>query len=409
MHWIVPWAMALGFAGAVGAVLLHLIARRRPAAWLLPTARFIPDRQTEVSRAVSRPHDLLLLALRALLLLCVGAAFAQPMFDRARARRARVLLLDQSAAVADSTALRRLAASLASEGIPLITIPFGGARNDMSASVGSLTAALIAARRQASALHERADSVELVLLSPILDSQLDSATLAVRALWPGVLRIERVAPRADSAPTALLERSISLADPLGPALATMRVRADPRAVRLLRGGRARAADSAFARAGGTVVTWDSTSARLRAEGLVLGDDVTVAPLGRRPVPGVGMVRARWADGVPAAVETRLGAGCLRDVGIIAPAAGDVALRPVFQRMARELAGPCRHSEPPGALADSATVMRLAGGGGLASAAALAGRTRTASPFTSWLLGIALACALLELLLRGRRMADPVPA
>jgi hypothetical protein len=97
MTFLAPWAMALGAAGALGVVVLHLVARQRPAAYLLPTARFVPDRQALVSRAISRPHDLPLLLLRVMLLLCAGAAFARPVFESRRTTRARIVLLDRSA------------------------------------------------------------------------------------------------------------------------------------------------------------------------------------------------------------------------------------------------------------------------------------------------------------------------
>ena len=69
MTFLAPWAMAIAGLAAAGVVALHLVARQRPAAYLLPTARFIPDQRTLVSRVATRPRDLLLLALRVLLLL----------------------------------------------------------------------------------------------------------------------------------------------------------------------------------------------------------------------------------------------------------------------------------------------------------------------------------------------------
>ena len=54
--------------------------------------------------------------------------------------------------------------------------------------------------------------------------------------------------------------------------------------RLVRGVTS-ASDSAFARAGGTVVHWDSTAAsRPLSEGLAVGEDVIVAALGRMKLP-----------------------------------------------------------------------------------------------------------------------------
>jgi hypothetical protein len=223
------------------------------------------------------------------------------------------------------------------------------------------------------------------------------------------MRIERVAARTDSARAPRLERAIPAADALGPALAGLAAGGGPATVRLVRGSHASPADTAFARGGGTVVLWDPAAAPLRAEGLVVGDDVAVAPLGRLPVATSGTVRARWSDGAPAAVESAVGAGCIRQVGIAVPAAGDLALRPAFQRAVRALVGGCGDRAVAPAPADSATLDRLAGRGGPASASVLAGRTRAPSPIVPWLLGAALALALLELPLRRRAPRAPVPA
>jgi hypothetical protein len=419
MSFLAPWAMMLGVLGAAGAVLLHLVARHRPAAWMLPTARFIPDRQSLVSRAASRPRDLLLLALRVLLLLSAGAAFARPVFTATHGQRARVVLVDRSAVVADPADAWRRARELATGDVRALVIAFDSAARVVEApsaepagsatvGAGSLTAGLIAARRAAATLARDADSVELVLLSPVAAHEIDAATWAVRAQWPGAIRVERLAARGamrtGGGDSASLERAVPLSDVLGPALARMPVRATANAVRLRRSALADASDSAFARAGGTVVLWDSASAPLVAAGIALGDDVIVAPVGRRAIDVGGTVVARWADGSSAARDDALGAGCMRAVGIAVPVAGDLALRTGFQRLVRGLVTPCDAGASV-ALADSAAVARLAGSGGLAPGASLASVDRQPSRIVPWLLGLALACALLEPLVRRRRAAD----
>jgi hypothetical protein len=115
----------------------------------------------------------------------------------------------------------------------------------------------------------------------------------------------------------------------------------------------------------------------------------------------GRAVARWSDGAPAAVETPLGNGCLRTVGVGIPAAGDLPLRPAFQRVVRGLMAPCGVAISA-APADSATVARLIGSERLAAASALGGRGDRTSPLVPWLLGVALACALAELFVRARR-------
>ncbi|HET7188831.1 MAG TPA: BatA domain-containing protein [Gemmatimonadaceae bacterium] len=415
MTFLAPWALVIGGFAAAGTVLLHLVARQRPAAYLLPTTRFIPDRRTLVSRVARRPRDLLLLALRVVLLLSAAAAFARPVLAPSRAARARLIMLDRSGSVAASRAAIERARALLADGLPtpLIALDssatyFGDAARALDSlmrdssrtdHVGSLSAALVAARRAGPLLGAEADSVELVVVSPMMSEQLDAATDSVRAQWPGRITITRVEARVDSAKAWSLDRAVALDDPLGPALARVPVAPAPSAVRLVRAPLGMR-DSVFASAGGAVVRWDSVAAPMRATALAMGDDVVVATMARASLPARGRVIARWSDGSAAAMEETLGKGCVREIGIGVPRAGDLSLRPPFQRLVRGLMAPCSGAAPS-VLADSASVMRLAGTGALASGDALLGRERPASTIVPWLLALALACALAELALRTR--------
>lgn len=417
MSFLAPWALAIAGIAAAGMVLLHLVARQRPAAYVLPTTRFIPDQRTLVSRAATRPRDLLLLALRVLLLLSAGAAFARPVLTPRRGAMARVVLIDRSRAVASVFEVVTKVKALASDGMPATLIAFDSmpavvpsAALDSLASAprstidGSLSGALIAARRASAALAERADSIQLVLVSPVTSNEIDSATRRLRAEWPGAVRIERVAMLADSSGAWALERRLSVDDPLGPAMIASPTGAAV-VTRLIRGAPT-SADSAFARDGGTVVRWDSTSvARAVAEGLAAGDEVVVATLGRRVVTGSGRVVARWADGTAAATETSIGKGCLRDVGVAIPAAGDIALHPPFQRITRSLLAPCG-SIVAQHLADSSTMAWLGGTTtNAARADVIRGEGERSSPLSRWLLGLAILLALAELAVRAQRQAE----
>jgi hypothetical protein len=117
------------------------------------------------------------------------------------------------------------------------------------------------------------------------------------------------------------------------------------------------------------------------------------------------VLARWADGSAAAVEREVGDGCVREVGIGIPAAGDLPLAPSFQRIVHGLTGPCAARAPVGGALDSARVAAIAGAGALASGSALASGAGRATPMAPWLLALALACALAELALRRRRTPE----
>jgi hypothetical protein len=256
---------------------------------------------------------------------------------------------------------------------------------------GSLSAALVAARRASVALAERADSVQLVVVSPVAARELDAATQHIRAEWPGAMRLERVRQRADPSAPWRLERALSPEDPLGPAMIAQRGAGAGKVTRLVRSAMT-AADSAFARTGGTVVHWDSASAaRPRAEGLALGEDVVVASLGRSAVSADGRAIARLGD------------GCVRHVGMAIPAGGDIALHPAFQRIVRALLASCGAWAPEQAVrGDSAAVARLVGTmRSAAPAGALRSDTNRYSPFASWLLALALLLAILELAVRAR--------
>jgi hypothetical protein len=420
MTFLAPWALAIGALAAAGAVLLHLVARQRPAAYLLPTTRFIPDRRTLVSRIATRPRDLLLLALRVLLLLSVSAAFARPVFEAGHEPLGRLILLDRSTAVADPAAALERARALVATAGPSRLITFGDsavlgenaaatldslARDTSRASVrGGLTAALVAAGRAAPDLAALADSVELVIVSPLVAAELDAATDSVRALWPGRISLARVPARTDSATRWTLERALAPDHPLAPALATIGVSATSKAVRLV-DATATAADSAFARAGGTVVRWVPADGPFAPTALAVGDDVVVALLSRVPIGDGGRVRARWSDGTPAALETPLGEGCVRNVAVGVPIVGDLPLRPTFRRAVRGLVAPCG-TAAVSALADSAAVSRLIGAPRLATASALRAHGDQRSPLVPWLLGLAFACALTELFVRSRREPEP---
>ena len=425
MSFLAPWALVVGAVAAGATLLLHLVARQRPAAYLLPTARFIPDRRTLVSRVSRRPRDLLLLLLRLLLIASAAAAFARPVLAPHRAPRLRILLVDRSAAVADPADVLARARALVADGVRTLVVGFdsttallgegsaaldslGARRGPAGVAAGSISAALAAARRLGATEGARADSVELVLVTPVTTGELDEATDSLRAQWPGAVQLTRVPARVDSGSPWPLEHALGESDVLWPALAQPAL-AQPavapsgHAVRIVRHAVA-PADSAFARAGGAVVRWDSIGALpLAPAAVAMGDDVVVAALARRALPVGGTAIAHWADGAPAVVERPLGEGCIREVAIGVPVAGDLHLRPAFQRIVRGIAAPCAGGvAAAGAPADSSVVSRLIRAGSAASGTQLAGGSAHPSPVTPWLLALAILFALLELVARARR-------
>lgn len=428
MTFLAPWVLAIGALGAIGIVMFHLVARTRPAAYVLPTARFIPDQRSLVSRVATRPRDVSLLLLRVLLVLVASAAFARPVLTPPRGSIGHVVLVDRSRAVASMSDEIAKARALIPAGAPFIVIAFDSmpailtsapwdslaTRGDTEVS-GSVSAALIAARRASAKLADQVDSVQLHLVSPLVRSEVDGATALARRAWPGAIDIQRSAIRADIMNAWQLSTALPLSDRLGPSLVGMRhpaapIDSAPRAVSRLVRGALSPWDSAFARGGGTTVRWDTSgTARLAAEGLSVGDDVVVAALGRlsldrlrqQPLSSGSRVVARWADGTPAAVEEKLGTGCVREVGVLLPVAGDLPLHPPFQRMVRGLLAPCGFTGVEIAI-DASTLAGLVGTSrSMASAQALRARTDRPSAMARWLLVAAIVLALLELAVRSR--------
>ena len=95
---------------------------------------------------------------------------------------------------------------------------------------------------------------------------------------------------------------------------------------------------------------------------------------------------------------------MRDVGVALPIAGDIALHPPFQSIARSLLAPCGTIVAERA-ADSATVARLIGATSAAARAdVLRRQVDRPAPLARWLLVAAMLLALAELFVR----ATPAP-
>jgi hypothetical protein len=150
--------------------------------------------------------------------------------------------------------------------------------------------------------------------------------------------------------------------------------------------------------------------------VIAGGRVVVAPFARSLAPSdtttragahTSRVVARWMDGAPAAIESALGSGCIRAVGIPLPVAGDLTLRPEFGLFLAELLVPCggRRLVAP---AEESVVMRLAGSGALATARSVraAETAGSSSRAAAWLLIGALVLAVVDHLLRRRHGAVP---
>jgi len=106
-----PGFLAAGAAFAIAPILLHLLARRPPDRQPLPTARFLREDARTFLRLQRRPTDLVLLAVRVLFAVSLGAAFAGMTWTSARDGDGHVVLLDAGAdQQADWDAARAIAA-----------------------------------------------------------------------------------------------------------------------------------------------------------------------------------------------------------------------------------------------------------------------------------------------------------
>jgi hypothetical protein len=441
MTFLAPGFLLAAAAAAAVTVGLHFLVTRQPPSASLPTARFIPVASTTIVAAARRPRDLLLLLVRVAAFGLVGMAFARPQLTSHRSPVMRIVVADRSRDVADIHSVRDSVRRLLRAGDMLVVfdsaahaVPPAHAM-DTAASLqrmavrGTLSSALIVARREASRWRGRADSLELDLVSPLADDELDAGTPAVRALWGGRVRVVRmVSARGSIAPPMLTLRGPPddplrvaapfrtgasegppiVADARAPALAT-----DVRVVR----DQPTAADSTWTRIGHghTLVVWPAMGAtapwpfRRPADTVAAvvvfrpAAVVVVAAFSRTWRLGAGAhVSARWVDGDPAAVEHTLGAGCVRDVAIGVPTSGDLVLRPEFARLVATLVRPCGDTTDAAIPASPSDVAMLAGTGRLFATGAIETSAGVDDPIVPWLLGAALLLVAVEVLARRGR-------
>jgi aerotolerance regulator-like protein len=371
VSFLAPLWLAVAGAAVVVVVALHLISTQRPLPAPFPTARFVPESEARAATRARRPADLALLMMRILALLLLGAAAARPVARTHGASAARVLLVDRSRSARGD--VRDTALALWRPGDALVVFD-SAARRIGDAAVdslrqlqpvgerGALSPALVAAARAARLLAPQADSVDVLIVSPVATDELDAASELLLARWSGHVRIIRTVEAATVSPIVTLE-SAEADDALRPAVRAVNISASTAAarapVRVLRRA-ASPADSAAARAGTAVVLWPVSAGPGRAAGVWAGSATVIAPFssigfavgGDTSRVAIARVVARWSDGRPAAIESALGRGCIRTIGVGVPVAGDVTLQPRFVDVARRLVGSCAGANTAGAASDS---------------------------------------------------------
>lgn len=432
MSFAAPLFAWAGAAASLAIVALHLLAWRRPPTAPLPTARFIPEAPIRtVSRAV-RPADLALLALRVLVVLLVAGGLAVPRLTPRVQGTARVIVADRSYGGQVATAVTEAARTAFRPGDALVLFD-SAARAVANPTVdsiapgegranGSVSAALIAAVRAATTLQRERDSVEIVLVSPLANDELDAATGHIRHAWPGALRVVRAgAPPNDTTPRGRPELRAAQGDPVVAALALSGATTSGTGIRIVR-DTITLADSAWAREGHAIVAWPASgtltgwqtrsrpdtafgvSIVVPAYGSASGAGraaTVVAPFQRRAMAPAGRVLARWQDGEPAVTESALGAGCVRSVAVTVPMAGDLVVTPAFRRFTEQVVVPCAGSRGWTPVPDSTLLAVLPASATPDSTVRVAAvsSTQERSTLGAWMLGLALVAALAEMLLR----------
>lgn len=417
MSWLLPSALAIGGIAAAVAIALHFIARSRPLAEPLPTARFIPQRPIHARTRSMALTDVALMLVRVAALLALAAAVAGPVFAAARSRVARVIVVDRSRDVANIQQVRDTVRALLRSGDVIVAfdsdaavIPSVDSLKQVDAQ-GSLSAGLASAVRAGASLATRADSVELIVVSAFTNAEVDDATVRIRSAWPGRARVVRAASLpATPSVRPRVATDATTDDPVVAGLSLMGVTGlgmvGAQDIRLVR-ARVSAADTAWARDPGHVlIHWPSADENalwpkrpaIDAIGAVASSGGVM--VGRFPRLWVvdGHAIARWADGEAAAVEHATGSGCVRDVAIVFDPASDATLRQSFRDLVKPLLDPCGGVTATAPLAATA-LATIAGSGSLATSNALRDRSSETSRWTPWLLVIAATLLTLELAMR----------
>jgi hypothetical protein len=441
MTLLAPGFLVAALAVAAAIVALHFIVTRQPRAALLPTARFVPDTPATTVARARRPSDLLLMLLRVLVVLAAGAGMAKPVLTPKRGAQARVILVDVSRSARDSSAIRDSVRAVYRGGDAVVAFDsstrvldgdIGAAIDSLRPTIrrGNLSAAVIAALRAGSSLRERADSLELVMVSPFASEEFDAATDGIRKLWPGKARLVRIGqPTVDGeSMTGKLEITADVNDPLR-ITATLASESATGNGQRETGNRKQETGNALivrntaeelkpSNGAGALIHWPASSrpkfavprnAKDTVGGVMAPETAVISAFERqwtypRDSLAGGEVIARWVDGEPAAIEKPNGPGCVRSVAIPVTPIGDLVIRNDFVRLVASLTRPCAQTTaliPAG----PAVIAKLEGKGGLAPRHAFQPVRDARSDLAPWLFALAIAAAIAELFVRRRERAS----
>jgi hypothetical protein len=357
-----PWVFGAALAAALAITALHFLSVRQPRAMLLPTARFIPERDARAVARQAKPSDLSLLLLRVIALLAAGAALAGARCGTPGTRRSSIVVID-AAQRADSAALLRAAraepAGDEAKAEPPMVLWVNGVADDPGVTIA---AAMREAARQARANPSLAELSLTVIVPQTVRSR--RGWDAWRGQWPAGIRVVRTAPpmfSGDSASAPPASGTVRVVGTVGAGATDVVAAAFASRGALLRAGAAadtadvvvdRATPTGPARATVTV-GWPASGVPtgwrvappLDSVGAVAASGLAVVgPWVRTALPPAlsDSVRAIawWSDGVAAAVERGRGASCVREVAIVVAQGSDLLLSPAAEGLMRALRAPC---------------------------------------------------------------------
>lgn len=411
----VPWVFGAALAAALAITALHFLSVRQPRVMMLPTARFVPERDARAVARQAKPSDVPLLLLRVIALLAAGAALAGARCGERGTRTASIVVID-AAQRADSAALVSRVVDAAGTGDAAATAPptvlwVNGVSNDPGVAIA---AAIRESARQAQANTALAQLSLTVVLPETVRSR--SGWDAWRGQWPARIRLVHAsdATPPDSGASVRTAfgsvRVIRASMPRG--LDVVEAAFVSRGETGAGGPVAEAADVVVHRGRTDEADTARVSVRWPVDGVPTGwraapamDSVgavtargmaLVAPWVRTALPPVlsDSVRAIawWSDGVAAAVERPRGTSCVREVAIAVDGGSDLLLSPAADGLLRALRGPCGHRDVP---APREPVSEAAPTSVSADAfRELGGPTRAAQP--AWLAMVLLAVAFVAL-------------
>src|SRR5438045_2596983 len=145
MTFLHPGFLYAAGVAAAAVVALHFLVSEQPRAGMLPTVRFFPDVEVRSTALTVRLSDLLLLVIRVLTLMLIGAAFAQPQLKPSRSAILRIVALDLSRDASGGRDLRDSAAKYLPTAASVIT--FDSVATETSARAAAISVEALRSNR----------------------------------------------------------------------------------------------------------------------------------------------------------------------------------------------------------------------------------------------------------------------